>query len=171
MKTSLFESKHLYFTKLQKVDFSPFFEMQSDPKVMRYTNFHAQNKQECKDDFEKVFRNYELPDPDLLVWGAYKKSVNQMVGTVAIIKNDKNENEIGYRLLRKYWKLGFGYEMADALCKYCFEKRLVKDIVAYASPENPGSVKILEKLGFISTLEFINHKLKCKERRYYLKPG
>ena len=167
MNNYIFESTQFRFRELTLNDFDPFFEMQSDPKVMRYTNYHAQNNKECLDDLNKIINNYK-ENSNFLVWGTFNKSSEQLVGTVALIKNDKNENEIGYRLLRKYWNMGFGIEMASALCKYCFEILKISQLVAYAAPDNQGSITILEKLRFESTEEFMNHDLDCIERRYVL---
>jgi ribosomal-protein-alanine N-acetyltransferase len=55
--------------------------------------------------------------------------------------------DLGYRFFKEYWGKGFATESAYASLKYGFEKLGMTEIIAKALPENPGSIKVMKKLG------------------------
>ena len=57
------------------------------------------------------------------------------------------ENEIGWLVLRDFWKEGFGTEMGKELLRFGFEELNLHRIIARCDAENIGSYKIMEKLG------------------------
>ncbi|MEH7350866.1 GNAT family N-acetyltransferase [Gottfriedia acidiceleris] len=76
-----------------------------------------------------------------------KSGTNQLIGTCAVIKNDSDEFEIGYRLAEEEWGNGYGSEIASLIEDYCFGIRKLNFIVATVEAKNIYSVKILEKKG------------------------
>jgi [ribosomal protein S5]-alanine N-acetyltransferase len=60
--------------------------------------------------------------------------------------------DIGYRLIPKYWKKGYGLEAATACLDYGFKTLNYDIIYGAADIQNLGSNKILRKIG----LEFVN---------------
>ena len=56
--------------------------------------------------------------------------------------------EIGYSVVHSFKGRGYATELVRALVEYAFATGRVKRIVAHTTPENIGSVKVLEKSGF-----------------------
>lgn len=83
------------------------------------------------------------------------KDNNVFIGACAISKNSDREYEIGYRLDQKYWRNGYGKEIARGLVKYAFEILNLKYVVSYVNKENYSSVRILEALNFKNISEYI----------------
>jgi RimJ/RimL family protein N-acetyltransferase len=60
---------------------------------------------------------------------------------------DTGEIEVGYGMIKPYWRKGIGLECARAWLDYGFNQAHLERIVAVAAPENTGSWRIMEKLG------------------------
>ena len=61
------------------------------------------------------------------------------------------EVEIGYFLKRTAWGNGYATEAADRILRFAFEGSPLEEVVAVTDPENWGSRRVLEKIGFLST--------------------
>lgn len=59
----------------------------------------------------------------------------------------RNSWEIGYAVLSKYQKLGYGFESANLLLKFGFKKLNAHKIVGMCNSENIGSAIIMRKIG------------------------
>jgi len=56
--------------------------------------------------------------------------------------------EIGYSIVSSFEARGYATELVGALVDHAFSTGKVRRIVAHTTPENVGSVRILEKAGF-----------------------
>ena len=59
--------------------------------------------------------------------------------------------EIGYYLKRTAWGNGYAAEAAQCILRFAFEDSPLEEVVAVTNPENWGSRRMLEKIGFLST--------------------
>ena len=100
----LFQTAHLIIRLLELSDYDPFFEMQGNPNVMKFVERKIQTPDECLADLKKLIRHYKEENNGFWVWAVIRKSDNAFIGTGAIIVDEKEEGEIGYRFLEKYWK-------------------------------------------------------------------
>jgi RimJ/RimL family protein N-acetyltransferase len=77
------------------------------------------------------------------------KGESAPIGICGLIKRDSLEDvDIGFAFLPKFWGKGYAYESASAVMAYGKETFSLNRIVAITSPDNYGSAKLLEKLGF-----------------------
>lgn len=65
-----------------------------------------------------------------------------------VIDNDNFKCGFFYQINREYWGNGYGFETANALLDYIFEKHPQATVIADAVVDNTASIKILTKLGF-----------------------
>ena len=158
----IFETPRMIVRKLELTDFQPFHEMQGNPNVMRHTTGRPNTEEEDRESLKKCIDHYTKTNNDFWVWAIERKTDGLFIGTAAIVEGI----EIGYRFLEKYWGKGYGQEIADALIYHAIQKMGAKKVIAYAEPENAGSVKILErsKLNFMK--EYV-HPDDGKPVRYY----
>lgn len=125
-------------------------ESLSDPKVNRwlmrvpkpYREEHA--RQWVRSNVARIKKGEALPysiehiESGILIGGISLNNINQ---------RDKSA-ELGYWIARDYWGEGYAYEAASLLCRYGFNKLKLHRIYAWVHSENPGSFKVLEKIGF-----------------------
>lgn len=90
------------------------------------------------------------------------KESGELIGACGIQPlDDTGEIEVGYSLIKEYWRRGIGYECALAWLKYAFEERKLPRIVAVAHPENIGSWRIMEKLGMKLEKRAFHYNMEC----------
>jgi RimJ/RimL family protein N-acetyltransferase len=71
------------------------------------------------------------------------------IGICGLIKRDSLEDvDIGFAFLPKFRRQGYAYESALAVMAYGKRTFGLKRLVAITSPDNYGSARVLEKLGF-----------------------
>ena len=92
---------------------------------------------------------------------------HKFVGTCALIKDSNKEDEIGYRFLEKYWKLGYGLEICKGIINYCSLLGIPK-LIAYVADENNASIKIVESCHFKFVKKVFESTLKITETKYEL---
>lgn len=72
------------------------------------------------------------------------------VGVVSFIFREEYEfPDLGFALLPRFEKNGYGEEASRCYLKQLFQEGLHPKIIAITKPENHKSVRLLEKLGFI----------------------
>ena len=152
----IFKTPRLIVRRLTLGDLEPFHEMQANIRVMRYTTGKAMTMEENFEDLKKVIRHYDEPDNDFWVWAIVHEENNRelFVGTCAVVKNDQDEFEIGYRFLEKYWGNRFGTEITKGLIEHCLNTMKIETLYAYVHEDNKASIAILEK----SKMRFIREQ-------------
>ena len=106
-------------------------------------------------------------DNDFWIYAIERKSDNEFVGTVAFIKDDQGDDEIGYRFLEKYWGLGYGSSLCKASVVYCKSIGMQK-LIGYVVNLNVASAKILKKCNFEYISDGIDTLTKLPETKYQL---
>ncbi|MBD1807247.1 GNAT family N-acetyltransferase [Microcoleus sp. FACHB-SPT15] len=82
------------------------------------------------------------------VWAVVYKKHRKLIGHCGLkFLENTPEVQIGYLLLKDYWRRGFGTEAAAAVLKYGFDVVKLERIVAIAKPENIASRRVMEKVG------------------------
>ena len=72
----------------------------------------------------------------------------QLIGCIGLAIDHQNENaELGYWLGQPYWNLGYMTEAAGAVLEYGFETLGLHRIYAHHMSRNPGSGRVLVKIG------------------------
>jgi [ribosomal protein S5]-alanine N-acetyltransferase len=109
----------------------------------------------------------------------FLKATGEFVGTCGLQPfelDGEPEVELGYRLCLKHWGYGYATEAAAAVLRYGFVDLKLAKIIAFAVPQNRGSLRVLEKLGFKYLRDFeyaglphslheIRHHFSQKEKR------
>ncbi len=163
----IFETSGFKVRELTLRDFKPFHEMHSNVNVMQYVRGRAMTYEENKKELPSLIERYKNPKNDFWIYAIERKEDAHFVGTVALVKDEQNEDEIGYRFLEKYWGNGYGFEIAEGLVSYCRSIGLPK-LIANVVVKNEASTKIIKKLGFQFVENFVSDDLKLPERKFIL---
>ncbi|MDX1447031.1 GNAT family N-acetyltransferase [Lishizhenia sp.] len=154
---------------LAEKDFNFFVELVSAPEIVNPVPHLPWSEEKIATNFKKFSSpsqkgNREEPR----VWGVFEKGKEELIGLCALLSNDENQPEIGYRFRQKYWGNGYATEVTEYLIQYAFEELQLDIITADVNIKNTSSVKVLEKF-FTPDREFDNLKENCRDRRYILK--
>jgi len=138
-------TERLSYRSLQPDDADFIVRLDADPEVRRYLLMPEPPTLADAEGF--IQRALALPEPygfwiaedasGPIGWVHYKES-----------RQEPGTPEIGYRLLRSAWGMGYGTEMVQAALQY--GRRLGEErIVATALVDNLASIRIMEKLDMV----------------------
>lgn len=96
---------------------------------------------------------HESRFPRLLVFSR-THAAPRLVGGCALLRGEKDSALLGYWIARPYWGLGFATEAARALMQTARGLGHAR-ILAEHSVDNPASGRVLRKLGFRPTGDFV----------------
>ncbi|HET6369796.1 MAG TPA: GNAT family N-acetyltransferase [Nitrospiria bacterium] len=82
-------------------------------------------------------------------WKLYLKETDQPLGTIGFIRwePEKKVGEIGFIMMNLYTGKGYMTEACQAVVKFGLGEMGLETIEAKSLPDNPASIRILEKIG------------------------
>ena len=87
-------------------------------------------------------------DKGLVVFAIVEKESGSLIGIINIKQTlAYKRGELGYWVGRPYWGKGYGTEAARMVVAYGFEELGLNKVFAGAFADNPGSWRIMEKVG------------------------
>lgn len=142
----LFQSKRLLFRQFTLDDADLLYQLNSDPEVVKYVHEPPTTKENA----EQILREIILPQYQLGLgrWAVLLKYTEEFIGWCGLkyIK-EKDEIDLGYRFMKKYWGKGYATEAALTTLSYAFAHLNLEKITAKAHIENLASLKVIEKCG------------------------
>ncbi|WP_442593763.1 GNAT family N-acetyltransferase [Neobacillus sp. D3-1R] len=84
----------------------------------------------------------------LVIFAIIEKEQQQLIGIINLSVNPTyRRGELAYWVGKPYWGKGYGTEAAKSLLAFGFEELNLNKIFAQSFTNNPGSYKIMEKIG------------------------
>lgn len=158
MNQFVIETPRLGMRRLTPHDAQHFFNLNSDPEVIRYTGDAP---------FEDVaearwfLENYDhYKKFGYGRWAVLLKETGEFIGWCGLkFMPELGETDLGSRFFRCHWNKGFATEAAKACVEYGFEKLGLKRIVGRAMEANAASIRVLQKAGlhFLKKIDFDEH--------------
>ncbi|MCK5640075.1 MAG: GNAT family N-acetyltransferase [Gammaproteobacteria bacterium] len=143
------ETERLILRPFIEQDFEHYYKFMSDNEATRYMNYSPleTTKEGARALFDTVLNAYTEDSSDLTLVIAQKMN-NQFIGFCGLKKtNTSDTQEIYFTLLPKYWGKGYATEATTELINYTFNQTSIKHIIGYASPDNPLSWGVAERVG------------------------
>jgi RimJ/RimL family protein N-acetyltransferase len=83
------------------------------------------------------------------LWLVEEKASGAPAGICGLLKRDVLEDvDIGYAFVPEFWSRGYASEAAAAVLAHARSALGLRRVLAVVSPDNHGSIRLLEKLGF-----------------------
>lgn len=145
----LIETDRLRLRQWRDGDRQPFFEMNTNPNVMRYLG-PALTRQASDAAIDKQIALMDAGEPAF--WAAERIEGNKFMGCIGVKRVGFNApftpcNEIGWRLGEAYWGHGYATEGARAALRLAFGQWDMKGIYSFTVPGNIKSQAVMEKIG------------------------
>lgn len=140
------KSPRLVYRKFNASDWEDYFTHISNPDVMKYIGDGALEEEAAKKKFQKVLET----NAKRYAYGFFGvwTPEGKFVGLAKFDFIDKRKVEVGYALLPQYWGQGYASEMLEGMVHYGKQLHGIKELYGLIDPDNPGSRKVLERLGF-----------------------
>lgn len=152
------ETERLIVRTLSRHDLPALAEILSDPEVMKYSVHGV-----CDEAATSAFIDWCLAcytSHGVGPWALIEKSSLDLVGFCGVgpeMVGEVEENNLGYRLAKRFWNKGLASEAATAVLEYCFGEKQLDSVVVIVEPEHTASLKVAEKVGFQNFDELIFH--------------
>jgi len=127
---------------------------------------NVEDMKKAREIFMKKFCNWEIQEPryenkvasiqsqendNKYTWSIFLKGTNTVIGQITCFSKDgkpENIKDVGWYLDPDYQGNGYATEAAIAMMDFMFNEVGITDVETSAAEINPGSWKIMEKLGF-----------------------
>ncbi|MBL8072173.1 MAG: GNAT family N-acetyltransferase [Nitrospira sp.] len=156
----------LLLRQWQPSDLEPFALMSSDADVMRY--YPAPWSREQSDVFaQRVMRL--IDERGWGFWAIEERASRQFIGFVGLhIPSHELPFspcvEVGWRLAKPYWGLGYATEAAQSAISFGFQQLHLKELVAFTAITNLKSRAVMERLGMQFDSEFDHPQVPVESR-------
>ncbi|PNW28137.1 GNAT family N-acetyltransferase [Formosa algae] len=139
----------LHLSELNTNDAPFIIELLNTPNWLKFIgdrNIHSIK------DAEDYITNHHIKNYRENGFGFYKLQLKsdplKTIGCCGLIKRPELDGvDIGFAFLPEYEGKGFGFESASEILKLAKTKFNLNEIIAIVAPDNPNSIKLLEKLG------------------------
>ena len=145
----------------------------SDPEVTRYLRWEPhKNVDETRELLAAWATLY--PNPDYYQWAIVEKASGQVFGSISLCNSlpgepqqktewpglDLTEGtwEPGYCIGRAWWNKGCTTEALQTVVEYWFKNTDSNFLTCCHAVDNPASVKVMEKAGFVYHHDAVYHK-------------
>ncbi len=143
----ILETPRLLLRKKVVEDAPFFFELNSDPLVIKYTGDMGFKNLEASEAIVRyVIGQYNTNGYGR--WMVIEKESASPVGWCGLKYHpESGETDLGYRFMQKYWGKGYATEASKACLDYGFTVLKLDRIIGRAMKENTASIRVLEKIG------------------------
>jgi RimJ/RimL family protein N-acetyltransferase len=152
------QSDRLYLRRFGPGDAPLFFELDSDPEVMRFIS-KGEPTPMAKIENEILPRvlRYYAHNPPQGCWAAHLLADGQFIGWFHLRADriEPEEMELGYRLRRSAWGQGFATEGSRALLDMAFNGWNYPKVCARTLAANRASQRVMEKAGLLFERPFV----------------
>lgn len=141
---NLLKQPRLSLRPRQESDAEALYPTMSHPDSMRYWSSAAFTS---LPDLRKSFSSAENDNSSWKTWAITKLNSDTAIGFVAANTRRKGVSELGYLIAREELGKGYGREAVGMLINQLFgegQRRVFADV----DPDNRGSIRLLEALGF-----------------------
>lgn len=131
--------------RLRADDVPMILALESDPEVMR----HSTGVKPATQARRQELLDWLLTPPDAIGHWAVVAPNGAAAGWISLTQlEDTGALQLAYRLQRSAWGRGYATQAARQLCDYAWRALDSAELLAITWPDNLGSQRVLEKLGF-----------------------
>jgi [ribosomal protein S5]-alanine N-acetyltransferase len=146
----MIETNRLVVRPFEEADTQAAFEWFGDPVVMRFVPGGHDLSVEQTETRIANYRTHQAAH-GFSKWVIVERASLRPIGDSGLLVLDEyGWIDLGFRLERSSWGLGFATEAAAAWVRRAFENLQLARVGAFTHPENGASIRVLEKVGFRS---------------------
>jgi len=140
------ESDRIYLRETSEVDAEDFYNLNSDPEVIKYTGDDAFEGVEATRDFLSKYDHFQKYKMGR--WAVVLKENEQILGWCGLkFHPEEDFVDLGFRIFQDQWGKGYATEASKLSLDYGFQLLGLESVVGRADVRNEASIRVLEKLG------------------------
>ncbi len=130
-------------------DIAAVFDYVKDPVYWQYQRSEAPTAEQIKTLIEWVVREQSAAPRLLYFLAAARRDTGEVVGeaVLKIVNPADRQGELGFGVVPRYWKHGYGTEIGHAVLDAAFGQFKLHRVSGQSSPDNKSSIRVMQKLG------------------------
>ncbi len=125
------------------------FQLFTDPQVTEYFPVYTFSQPADLLPVIAMFSS-RFKDGNFIRWGISLQGESELIGTIGYNAYTANHRAtIVFALLPQFWGQGFASEAIKEVARFGFQELQINRIEAEVIPSNTGSIKTLQRLGFV----------------------
>lgn len=153
----ILETERLYLRELRREDRTALCGMLQDAEVM-YAYEHAFSDEEVDQWLARQLERYERDGFGL--WAVIEKQSGELVGQCGLTMQPYREREVvevGYLLVKRFWRRGYATEAAVACREYAFERLKIPEVYSIIRENNFASQRVAKRNGMTERDRIVKH--------------
>lgn len=149
------ETERLNLRPISLEDKEALFSYRSDKITNQFQGWIPIKLEEASEFIQKISTTFNSPD-SWFQFAIFEKNGGQMIGDLGVhfLEEGSKQAEIGCTLSKDFQGKGYAHESLKALMNSLFYDIDLHRIFASIDPQNIGSIKMMEKLGFRKEAHF-----------------
>ncbi len=125
------------------------FAYVQDVAYWQYQRAEPPTSEQIESLMQLVVQEQASPSRLMYFLAATRKDTGEIVGeaVLKVLNPTERQGEIGFGVAPKFWKQGFGSEIAGAMMDAAFQHFKLHRVAGLCTPDNKGSIRIMQKLG------------------------
>src|SRR5687768_3060813 len=154
-----FETERLRFRPLTLTDRESLLELDADPEVGRYVRLDGPpNAADLDAVLPRMLERFGEPAVEPKFWAVERRNDGTFLGWFHLRPlADPTVLDLGYRLRRDAWGMGYATEGAAAFVERAFTRHNSRRVEASALQANSRSIRVMEKLGLRLVERFLHN--------------
>jgi RimJ/RimL family protein N-acetyltransferase len=144
----MISTKRILLKSLSFEDAKELFFYRALPEVYKFQCWLPKNISDAEEFIKTYSITYKIAEGRWTQFGIYLLKGNFLVGDCGFCLQSDKQAEIGYTISPPFQRQGIGKEAVESLIGFLFREVSIKKIIAKTDPENKGSIKLLQCLGF-----------------------
>lgn len=147
-------------------DAEAFFSIYKEDGVKRFVREQydtiPETREALQDYIDHHYRFFEFG-----LWTVLDKATGEVIGRAGFsVKEEADYPDLGYLITEKRQGKGIATEVCKALVRYAETELEFEKMLIFAEKENPASVKVAEKLGFVHGGQAVIDGIACEKFEY-----
>lgn len=141
------ESERLIYRRTTMSDIDEFFFIQLNPNLRKYLGMSKLGNNLIKN--RKYFDENNYNNKDYYRWTIVKKEDNKILGCIYLNIHDEKAKTAGidYWIREDEWGCGYITEASNKILEFAFDTLDLNRIESCGAKDNPGTWKVMEKIG------------------------
>src|SRR5215475_14697703 len=153
----LIEADRVRLREFRLSDLDDSMAVVGDPRVTWHLSFDTKTREEQEALLSaQLERAQQSPRIEYYLAAAETES-GRLVGFVRLGLGPHRSAKLGYAIRFDRWGRGFATEAAGALLRFGFDDLGLHRVTAACGPDNTASIRVLEKLGYVSEGRLRDH--------------
>jgi RimJ/RimL family protein N-acetyltransferase len=172
MPDTYLQTERVFLRHYRAEDFEKLMELNSDPEVVRFFGGVPLSREKVADGDARTLSYQKKYDGKFGVFIAELAASREFMGWFLMRPDRKDIDntrvlELGYRLKKKFWGVGFATEVSLALLEKAFRDFGAERVFGQADAENTASRRVLEKVGLRFEREFVDSENNNRTTAFY----